>query len=106
MWLLILWSGAARNSACCRALGAQQHDLLALILRQGLAPVIVGLLGGTAAALLGGSIVQALLYEIKPFDPPTFAVVIAVVAIVAVIGCFIPARRAMRVDPMVALRYE
>ena len=89
-----------------RALGAQQHELLALILRQGMTPVLAGLAAGTATALLGGSIVQSLLFEVRAFDPVTLAVVIALVAAVATIGCFIPARRAMRIDPMVALRYE
>jgi ABC-type antimicrobial peptide transport system permease subunit len=69
-------------------------------------PVLAGLIAGTAAALLGGSVVQSLLYETKAFDPLTFALVVGIVAAVAALGCFIPARRAMRVDPMVALRYE
>jgi putative ABC transport system permease protein len=69
-------------------------------------PVLVGIFAGTVAALLGGSVVQSLLYEVKAFDPLTFASVVGIVTTVAALGCFIPARRAMRVDPMVALRYE
>jgi predicted permease len=89
-----------------RALGAQRQELLSLIFRQSMTPVLAGLIAGTAAAILSGSAVQSLFYEVKAFDPATFAIVVALVATVAAIGCFIPARRAMRVDPMVALRYE
>jgi len=69
-------------------------------------PVIAGLAGGTFAAILAGRIVGSLLFGVSPHDPLTFALVIGVVASVGLLACYIPARRAMRVDPMTALRQE
>jgi putative ABC transport system permease protein len=89
-----------------RALGAQKRDLLGLVFRQGMMPVFAGIVAGALSAVVSGSLVQSLLYEVKAFDPLTFACVIGIVGVVAALGCFIPARRAMRVDPMIALRYE
>ncbi len=88
------------------ALGAQLANLRAMILRQGMAPVIAGLAAGVAASLFLGRLIVGLLFGIHAFDPLTFACVTLVVVIVALAACYIPARRAMRVDPMVALRYE
>lgn len=88
------------------ALGAQLSNLRAMILRQGMAPVCAGLAAGVAASLFLGRLIAGLLFGIHAFDPLTFACVALVVVIVAVLACYIPARRATRVDPMVALRYE
>jgi predicted permease len=89
-----------------RALGAQKGDLLALVLRQGMAPVLAGLVAGVAAAILSAGLVQSLLYEVKAFDAPTFLAVLVVVTAVAALGCYIPARRATAVDPIAALRCD
>jgi predicted permease len=88
------------------ALGARLRDLRAMILRQGMSPVIAGLAAGVAASIALGSLIAGLLFGVHAFDPLTFACVAIVVVLVALAACYIPARRAMRVDPMVALRYE
>ncbi|HKF53225.1 MAG TPA: FtsX-like permease family protein, partial [Candidatus Acidoferrales bacterium] len=88
------------------ALGAQLANLRTMILRQGMAPVIAGLAAGIAGSVFLGRLVAGLLFGIHAFDPLTFACVTLVVILVALVACYVPARRAMRVDPMVALRYE
>jgi predicted permease len=89
-----------------RALGAQVSDLRWMILRQGMSPVAIGLLCGTAASLLAGSLIGSLLYGVTASDPLTIATVALVVLAIALLACYLPARRSMTVDPMVALRYE
>src|SRR6202041_1261326 len=87
------------------ALGAQPADILKMVFREGLLIVGVGLLVGIGGALAAGQVVGSFL-TVSPRDPVTYAIVTAILLIVALSACFIPARRAMRVDPMVALRYE
>jgi putative ABC transport system permease protein len=87
------------------ALGAQPEDILKLILRQGLVIVAVGLALGVIAALAVARVVGNFL-TVSPMDPVTYLTVSALLTIVALLACYIPAQRAMRVDPMVALRYE
>ena len=87
------------------ALGAQPWDILGMIFREGLLIVAVGLALGIAGALAAGRVVGSFL-TVSAHDPVTYVFVVGVLAIVALAACFIPARRAMRVDPMVALRYE
>jgi putative ABC transport system permease protein len=88
------------------ALGAEKADLLALVVRQGMAPVLCGFIVGAGAALFAGHLIRSLLFGVTPFDPLTFLFVTVAVVLTALAACYIPARRAMRVDPMVALRYE
>jgi predicted lysophospholipase L1 biosynthesis ABC-type transport system permease subunit len=88
------------------ALGAQLANLRTMVLRQGMAPVIAGLGVGVVAAMLTGRLVASLLFGVSAFDPLTFACVVVVVMAVAIAACYIPARRATKVDPMEALRYE
>jgi predicted permease len=88
------------------ALGASRTDLLRMVLKQGLALVGFGAAIGTAAALAAVRVIAGELYGVKPSDPVTFVLAIALMLIVGVAACWVPARRAMRVDPMVALRYE
>jgi putative ABC transport system permease protein len=88
------------------ALGAQRHDILSLTMARALAPILAGLAAGLAGALAGSRLLTSLLFEVKPSDPATFALVAALLGAVALGACLIPARRATRVDPMVALRYE
>ena len=88
------------------ALGAQLTDLRSMVLRQGMVPVVLGLAAGVFASLWFGRLVAALLFGVRAFDPLTFSCVALVIVVVALGACYIPARRAMRVDPMIALRYE
>lgn len=88
------------------ALGAQSGDLLRLIVRQGMTLVAIGLVVGLVAAFALTRLMQSLLFEINANDPPTLVAVVGALAAVAAIACWIPARRATKVDPMIALRCE
>jgi putative ABC transport system permease protein len=88
------------------ALGAQRRDVLKMILGQGMGLTLLGIGIGLIGALLLTRLMSSLLFDVSAFDPLTFLAVSALLTIVALLACFIPARRAMKVDPMVALRYE
>ncbi|HKS37679.1 MAG TPA: ABC transporter permease [Verrucomicrobiae bacterium] len=87
-------------------LGAQRFDVLSLVMRQGLKTILVGVAFGVALAFATTRLMERLLYEIKPTDPLTFAGVSLVLVGVALLACWLPARRASKVDPMEALRCE
>jgi putative ABC transport system permease protein len=88
------------------ALGARAADVLQLIVRQGMALVLIGLAVGAAGALALTRVMASLLFDVKPWDPLTLTSVSMLLAAVAFAASYIPARRATRVDPMIALRYE
>jgi len=88
------------------ALGAQRGDLLRMVVRQGMVLAMSGLLMGLAAALLLTRWLSSMLFQVTPRDPVTFGGVALILVSVALLACYIPARRATRVDPIVALRYE
>ena len=88
------------------AVGAQRHDVLGLVMRDGARLALLGIVIGVGAALVLTRLMASLLFEVKPTDPATFLAVAILLACVGLFACYIPARRATRVDPMVALRYE
>ena len=88
------------------ALGAQPADILRLVLRKGLVLAAIGLIIGIGVSLATTRLMASLLYNVSTTDPLTFAAVGALLVIVALAACWIPARRAMRTDPAVTLRYE
>ena len=88
------------------ALGAQQRDVLRMVLGQGLGLTLIGVAFGIAGALALARVLSTLLYGVSATDPLTFAAVAATLSAVALLACYVPARRAMRVEPMVALRHE
>jgi putative ABC transport system permease protein len=88
------------------ALGAEAANVLTMILREGLGLVGAGLVIGIVGALLATRALAGLLFQVEPHDPLTLGLVGLVLLLVALLACYVPARRATRVDPMVALRYE
>jgi ABC-type antimicrobial peptide transport system permease subunit len=80
--------------------------MLGLVLKQGLGVAAIGTAVGIAAAVGATRLLSSLLFGVKPVDPLTLVAVSAILLVCALVACYIPARRAMRVDPMVALRYE
>jgi putative ABC transport system permease protein len=88
------------------ALGAQAAGVLSMVLREGVVATAAGLGLGLAGALILARLMSTLLFGVKADDPLTFAAVALMIAAVAVLASYVPARRASRVDPMAALRYE
>jgi putative ABC transport system permease protein len=88
------------------ALGAKGKDVLGMVLREGLRIALAGVAGGLAGAWGLSRFIASLLYGVHPTDPPTYAIASLVLVAAALAACYIPARRATKVDPMVALRYE
>src|SRR6185295_8029616 len=88
------------------ALGADPGDLLSLVLKEGLVIVSIGLGLGLVLAFIVGSVVSSFLYGLSPADPLTFAAISLLLVGVALGACFVPARRASKLDPMIALRHE
>jgi ABC-type antimicrobial peptide transport system permease subunit len=88
------------------ALGAQKRNVLSLVIRHGMRLALIGVCLGAAAAIALTRVLASLLYEVAPTDPLTFASVAFLLLAVAWLACWLPARRAARIDPMEALRCE
>jgi len=88
------------------ALGAQKSNILRVILQQGLQLALAGAVVGLLCAVIVSHFMASLLYGVNPTDPLSFATVAALFVGVALLACYLPARRAMKIDPMLALRHE
>ena len=88
------------------ALGARPGDVLQMVVGQGLTMLAIGLAIGLVAAFALTRLMAHLLFEVRPSDPLSYLIVTALLALVTLLACYLPARRAMRVEPMIALRYE
>jgi putative ABC transport system permease protein len=104
--LAFLVSKRAREMGIRMALGAQRTDVLWLVMKEGAKFAFAGISLGLVGAFLVTRLLASQLYGVSPMDPITFTVVAALMAAVTLAACYIPARRAMLVDPMVALRSE
>jgi ABC-type antimicrobial peptide transport system permease subunit len=88
------------------ALGANQRDIKSLTLRQSMKPVATGLGVGLATATILGRLIMSLLFEVRALDPLTFITAPILLLLVATLACYLPARQAARIDPIMALHYE
>jgi putative ABC transport system permease protein len=88
------------------AIGAQPRQVLMLILKQGLTLTVVGVILGLVAGFALTRLLTGLLFGVEALDPTTFATISLLLVLVSLLACYLPARRAMRIDPMMALRYE
>lgn len=95
-----------RELAVRQALGAQPRDVIRLVLRQGLGMIAVGIGAGLTGSLALSRVFSGMLYEVRANDPVTLIGMALLLSAVALGACWIPARRAARVDPLVLLRYE
>src|SRR5262249_27054614 len=99
-------AGRTREIGVRMALGAQRVNVLWLVLREALLLVLAGVIVGIPAALLSGRLLNSMIFGLKSTDPVSLLIVIVVLGAIAGLAGFIPARRATKIDPMVALRYE
>ncbi|PYV21117.1 MAG: hypothetical protein DMG27_21470 [Acidobacteria bacterium] len=88
------------------ALGAQRAQVVSMVMREAGRMLVIGILAGTALSLIAGRAASSLLFGLKPYDPLTLTAAGALLAVIAALASFVPARRASRLDPLVALRYE
>jgi predicted permease len=99
-------SQQTRQIAIRVALGGERHHVLGMVLRGGLTPVVIGLAAGVGAGLLTNRLLETVLFSVTPYDPVTIGTTIALIVAIGACACCVPAWRAMRVEPVVALRQE
>jgi putative ABC transport system permease protein len=105
--MLALWVRQRMREIGIRiALGARPADILATVVRQGMVLVLIGLACGIGGALALTRLLKNLLFEVTPTDAPTYAAVSVLLLASALLACWVPARRAARIDPQLALRSE
>jgi putative ABC transport system permease protein len=104
--LLFAVTARTREMGIRLSQGAQPRDLLTLVIGQGMQLTLIGLILGVGASFALTRLLARLLFGVSPTDPLTFALIPLLLASVAVLACWIPARRATRMDPLTALRYE
>jgi predicted permease len=97
---------SARDISVRVALGASRRDIMTLVLSHGMKLAAIGLLLGVGAAFGAVRLLSGMLFGVKPTDPSTYALVVAALGTIAFLACYLPARRAMKVDPIMALRQE
>jgi putative ABC transport system permease protein len=95
-----------REIAVRMALGAARRDILRVAIRQAISPAFVGLVLGVLGASVATRLLSTLLVDIQPIDPATFATALGVLALAALVACVVPARQALTIDPVEALRSE
>jgi ABC-type antimicrobial peptide transport system permease subunit len=104
--LSYLVSGRTREIGVRMALGAQRGSVLKMVLREAGKLVLLGIVIGVPAAMLAGRLFSSMLFGLKATDPLSMLLVVAVLLVITLLASYIPARRATKVDPMIALRYE
>ncbi|MCI0390041.1 MAG: FtsX-like permease family protein [Acidobacteria bacterium] len=104
--LVYLVTQRSREIGIRMALGAQQIDVLKLVVRQGMAMALIGVAIGLIGAFALTRLMKELLYDVSATDPMTFVVIAMLLTLVSLLACWIPARRSVKVDPMIALRCE
>jgi putative ABC transport system permease protein len=88
------------------AIGAERRDVLALVIGGGLKLALLGIAIGLAGALALSRLIETMLFDVRPFDPPSYAATAALLLVIAAFACYMPARRAMKIDPIIAIRQE
>ena len=95
-----------RDIGIRKALGATHRDIMGMVIREGMILTVIGLIVGLFLALATGRLIGSLLYGVDPVDPLSIAVAVILLGIASMLASYIPARRAAKIDPMEALRYE
>jgi len=88
------------------ALGARGTDVLGLVMRHGISLILIGAAIGVAGSIAASRVMQSLLFEVSATDPATYVAAVLALVAAAMLACYIPARRATKMDPKTALRYE
>jgi ABC-type antimicrobial peptide transport system permease subunit len=99
-------SQQTRQIAIRMALGGERRHVLRMVLAGGLTPVAIGLIAGVSTGALTNRLLETVLWQVSPYDPVTMASTVALIVAIGICACCVPAWRAMRVEPVVALRHE